>query len=224
MNASQATAQVCAGTPDWFLDWHGRAVAIIASGPSAKKANVAALRGKIPVIAIKENVELAPWADIAYGCDAAWWKNTRGLPDFKGLKVSWKGDNSHPPADYPDIHRIDITINSDELIFEPNGIVGSGGNSGYQALNLAVQFGANRILLIGFDMHDRSGLHWYGRNRGNGRNNPSQDSFRRWRLAFERAAPKLKAHGVEIVNASENSALACFERRKVEETLSHWND
>jgi hypothetical protein len=204
------------------LDWSGRAVAIIASGPSAKKAGVGLLRDKMPMIAIKENVELAPWADVVYGCDAAWWRNKLGLKDYKGLKVSWKGDNSHPPADYPDIRRIDITLKSDELIFEPTGVLGSGGNSGFQALNLAVQFGAKKILLIGFDMHDRSGVHWYGRNQGNGRNNPSQENFARWRKAFEVAAPKLKTRGVEIVNASDNSDLKCFERCKVEDVVASW--
>jgi hypothetical protein len=70
--------------PDWYLDWSGREVAIIASGPSAKKSGYAALRDRMPVIAIKENIELAPWADVVYGCDAAWWKKRNGLPEFKG--------------------------------------------------------------------------------------------------------------------------------------------
>lgn len=206
-------------TPDWYLDWSGRAVAIIASGPSAKKANVSALRGVIPVIAIKENVELAPWADVVYGCDAAWWKKRQGLPEFKGLKVTWKGDNGHPPAPYPDIRHVEITIKSDELIFDPSGKFGSGGNSGFQALNLAVQFGAKKILLIGFDMHDRSGAHWYGRNNWPNGNNPTEDNFRRWRRAFEMAAPKLKERGIEVINASHGSVLNCFDRRSVEDAM-----
>lgn len=206
--------------PDWYLDWSGREVAIIASGPSAKKAGIAALRGKLPVIAIKENVELAPWADVVYGCDSAWWKKRLGLPEFKGLKVSWKGDNTHPPPPYPDLRLVDITVHKDDLIFEPLGRVGSGGNSGFQALNLAVQFGAKRILLIGFDMNDRSGAHWYGRNYWPQANNPTEDNFRKWIRAFHVAAPKLKERGIEVLNASDSSALTFFRRCKVEEFVS----
>jgi hypothetical protein len=201
------------------LDWSGP-VAIIASGPSAKKANIPALRGKMPVIAIKENVELAPWADVVYGCDAAWWKKRLGLQEFKGLKVTWAGSNDHRPAPYLDIRHVEITIKSDDLIFEPSGKLGSGGNSGFQALNLAVQFGAKRVLLIGFDMHDRSGAHWYGRNNWPQGNNPTEDNFRRWRRAFELAAPKLKERGVEVFNASDISVLRCFERRKAEDFVA----
>lgn len=207
--------------PDWYLDWTNREVAIIASGPSAKKSGHAALRGKIPIIAIKENVEIAPWADVVYGCDAAWWKNRQGLPEFKGLKVTWKGDTIHPPPPYSDIRRVEIDACSNELSFQA-GKLGSGGNSGFQALNLAVQFGAKRILLIGFDAHDRSGVHWYGRNNWPQANNPDENNFRRWRIAFELATPKLRDAGVEVFNASDSSALKCFERHKVESAMAVW--
>ncbi|HCZ48509.1 MAG TPA: hypothetical protein DCZ11_05850, partial [Gammaproteobacteria bacterium] len=43
-----------------------------------------------------------------------------------------------------------------------------GGNSGYQALNLAVLLGAERVILLGYDMH---GGHWHGRHGGR-LNNP----------------------------------------------------
>ena len=209
--------------PDWYPDWSGFAVAIIASGPSAKKANIAALRDEMPVIAIKENVELAPWADVVYGCDSAWWKARNGLPDFKGLKITWKGDSAHPAAPYPDLKLVDVDAKSDDLIFDPSGKLGSGGNSGFQALNLAVQFGVKHILLVGFDMNDRSGAHWYGRNNWQGGNNPTEDNFRRWIRAFELAAPKLRDRNIQVFNASNNSSLKCFERRSIEETLRIWD-
>lgn len=208
--------------PGWYLNWSGFAAAIIASGPSAKKANISALRDYMPVVAIKENVELAPWADVVYGCDAAWWKKRQGLPEFKGLKVSWRGDNAQRPAPYPDIKLVDIPRTSDDLIFDPCGKLGAGGNSGFQAVNLAIQFGAKYLLLIGFDMHDRSGAHWYGRNNWPQGNNPTEDNFRRWRRAFEMAAPKLRDHGIQVFNSSDISALKCFEKRSVESALSHW--
>jgi hypothetical protein len=63
--------------------------AIIASGPSAKQAGVGALKGRLPVLAIKKCVELAPFADVVYGCDGPWWRHERGLPKFSGLKLCY---------------------------------------------------------------------------------------------------------------------------------------
>jgi hypothetical protein len=205
--------------PDWFPDWQGHDVAIIASGPSTKGANVAALKGRMHAIAIKENVDVCKWADVVYGCDAAWWKNKIGLPKFSGLKVSWARDLA---TDYPDIRFVDLDKESNDILTDRPGFMGSGGNSGFQALNLAVQFGVARVLLIGFDMHDRSGVHWYGRNNGPGRNNPCEDNFRRWRVAFRRAAPVLAAMGVSVVNASQISDLQCFPKMTIERTLEEW--
>lgn len=95
------------------------------------------------------------------------------------------------------------------LNFE-RGIIGGGGNSGFQALNLAVQFGAKDIALAGFDMDDRSGKHWYGRNGWAGANNPDHTNFVRWVKAFEDAAAVLAARRVSVVNLSPSSALRCF--------------
>lgn len=117
---------------------------------------------------------------------------------------------------HPDIKRIKINIDRDDILTGEVGLVGSGGNSGFQALNLAVQFGALRIALVGFDMTDRSGVHWYGRNRWNRANNPDHSNFRRWITAFDRAAPDLKNMGVEVVNCSPHSALTCFPKVSVE--------
>lgn len=206
--------------PDWFPDWQGMAAAIVASGPSVRKASVGLLQGRLPVIAIKKSVELCPWADVVYGCDPAWWKSVRGLPDFKGLKLSWATGICD---EYRDIHRVFIDDNRcDRMIFNELGHVGAGGNSGFQAINLAVQFGAKRILLVGFDMQDNHGEHWYGRNHWPMANNPNNENFRRWRAALETAAVDLQRMGVEVVNASPNSGLKCFRKASVEQTLADW--
>lgn len=109
------------------------------------------------------------------------------------------------------------------MLFDQPGIVGSGGNSGFQAVNLAAQFGSPRILLIGFDMHTGSGLHWYGRNTWNMANNPNDGNLMRWRDAFTKQAPMLKAMGIEVINASPDSALRCFEHKTIEHALKDWN-
>lgn len=208
--------------PDWYLDWTDLPVAIVASGPSTKTVNVNLIRDKMRVIAVKENVDLCPWADVVYGCDAAWWNKRVGLPEFNGLKVSYRGDNINIPAKFPDIRHVDIRAKSDDLNLDEPGVLGSGGNSGFQALNLALQFGSRKILLIGFDLNDRSGVHWYGRNNWPRANNPTEENFRRWRGAFRLAAPKLQSIGAEVLNASPTSEMKCFGKTTIEQAIAGW--
>lgn len=203
----------------WWPDWRGQACAIIASGPSTKAANVSQLRGRIKVIAIKENVELCPWADVVYGCDLPWWVYRRGLPNFKGLKLAY---DPGVATQFPDVKQIKIKDKlCDDILTDEPGSVGSGGNSGFQALNLAVQFGATRILLVGFDVTDRSGAHWYGRNNWMRSNNPSETNFRRWRKAFDRSSIAMNELGIEVLNASPTGQIA-FRRTTIEQALLVW--
>jgi hypothetical protein len=204
------------GVTDW-PDWTGQAVAIIASGPSAKKSNVGLLRGKMRVLAIKKSVELAPWADVVYGCDHHWWRDVHGLMKFNGLKLAY---DKHVCGDEYGIRKVEIpNIHGDKLLFDRIGTVGAAGNSGFQALNLAVQFGAKRILLIGFDMHGVGGEHWYGRNAWAFASNPTEDNFRRWRAAFDGAAADLLDRGVDVINASAVSSLKAFRKMSIEEAM-----
>jgi hypothetical protein len=136
------------------------------------------------------------------------------LPNFHGLKICYSGNNLQG---FPDIKRVDIPEKGfDRLRVDEVGKIGSGGNSGFQALNLAVQFGAKRVILIGFDMTDASGVHWYGRNSWPQANNPMEHNFKRWIAAFETVS------GVEVVNASPDSALQCFPKTSIAEALHAW--
>jgi hypothetical protein len=116
---------------------------------------------------------------------------------------------------------VGIERKSDALQFGKVGHVGSGGNSGFQVLNLVAQFGAKEILLIGFDMHGE-GAHWYGRNNWVNANNPDRFNFIRWEKAFSFAAPELEKRGIDVVNASPSSTLKCFRRNTVQKTLEEW--
>jgi hypothetical protein len=159
---------------------------------------------------------------MVYGCDPAWWKHRKGLPEFTGLKVAWSGAQ----VDYPDLLRVEIAgtgrAYGNTMQFDQIGKVGGGGNSGFQALNLAAQLGANRILLVGFDMTDGAGAHWYGRNNWHMANNPDESAFRRWRPALDAAAPVLAARGVDVVNASPASALSGFRKASIDAALEQW--
>jgi hypothetical protein len=143
------------------------------------------------------------------------------MRDYRGLKVCWGGNGLN---EFPDVHRVQIAKGrrgeyAIDMQFDTPGIIGGGGNSGFQALNLAVQFGASRVLLIGVDMTDAAGIHWYGKNRWPMANNPARDNFQRWIEAFNRAAPVLSRMGVRVFNGSPRSALQCFPRASIAEFL-----
>lgn len=210
-------------SPSGWPDWTGETVTIVASGPSAKSADLSLVKGRAKVIAIKQCIDLCPWADMVYGCDAAWWLHRLKLPDYLGMKVCWKGNGLR---EIDDFLTVEIGINADPrvkytddlLIGEP-GLVGGGGNSGFQAMNLAVNLGAPKIVLVGFDMNRRGGVHWYGRNNWSMANNPDESNFRRWMGAFERAAPVLKRMGVEVLNTSQHSSLQCFPKVSLKDAM-----
>lgn len=126
--------------------------------------------------------------------------------------------------DFKDIARVEIAPSkknkySDDLHFEKFLTIGGGGNSGFQAINFSLQFGARKIVLIGFDMDDAAGKHWYGRNHWPRANNPDRSNFRRWIAAFDRAAPIIKGMGASVINCSPNSALKTFPIHTTEDAL-----
>lgn len=164
-------------------------------------------------------MRLCPWADVVYGCDGPWWLNKGGLPGFKGTKLA---HDTGVCARYKDINKVEVRDHN-RMLFDEPGVIGSGGNSGFQAINIAGQFGATRILLLGFDMHAADGVHWYGRNVGKNMGNPKDHNYVRWRDALNKQASVLRSLGIEVINGSPNSALVCFARKSVDATLRDWN-
>src|SRR5262245_21708774 len=205
--------------PEWWPSWQGQTVALIGSGPGAKNAGADELQGRAKVIAINESWQLTPWADALYGCDGRWWLWRAGVPKFKGLKLS---ADALACGEYKDVHRIFIPdVKSNELIIDRLGHVGAGGNSGFQALNLAVQFGARRILLVGYDMRIDLGEHWHPRHYPPLSNPHPNDNLPRWRKAIDGAAWRLEALGIALINCSPVSLLKAYPKMTIREALDY---
>lgn len=198
----------------WYPDWSGEVVAIIASGPSANKVDLTILRDRIKVIAINTSVELAPWASCLYACDGRWWRLYNGKREFAGLKIS---QDPEAAALYDDVHLVRVQRDTHEIITRI-GYLGGGANSGFQALNLAVQFGAKQILLVGYDMRLDLGTHWHDRHPPP-LSNPMQLNVDKWRLALDGAASKLRELGVEVINCSELSTLKNYPKMTLQEAM-----
>lgn len=83
-----------------------------------------------------------------------------------------------------------------------------GGNSAFQAMNLAVLWGASRIEIYGLDLQRVGGKqHWFGDHPVGLRRDLD---FARCIRAFEEAAPQLRELGVVVVNRTPGSAVKCF--------------
>lgn len=184
--------------------WRGRTVAVLASGPSMSLQVATLARRAGAAVAVNDTYRLAPWADVLYGADADWWRRNPQARDFPGLKVC--ADDS---LLWPEVLNLRHTGKSG---FDPDPTcIRSGGNSGYQAVHVAAQAGAARILLCGFDM---GGGHWHGAPA------PAAERFTTWIKHFATLADGLGARGVEVINCTPGSALTCFQRMPLEEALA----
>lgn len=102
-------------------------------------------------------------------------------------------------------------LRHDKGLSEDSTYINSGGNSGYQAINLAVNLGFNQIILLGYDMTG-VGTHFFGEHTAKGlQKNTNYSSFR---SEFSTIKPELR--GAEIINCSRKSSLNCFIRDDLE--------
>jgi hypothetical protein len=195
--------------------WAGRTVVVAAPGPSLTEEVAEACKG-FPTIAVNNAWQLLPWADILFACDTAYWKFHRGVPAFKGEKWSSHGtgnDKQDAGLTY-DIKCI-AGQHGAEFSTRP-GLINYGSNSGFQAINLAIQFGAPRIVLVGFNMQKVGGkTHFHG-DHPKGLRNADPVRFLTY---FNQAAKKLPP-GVTIINATPDSLLTCFPKMELQDALS----
>ena len=79
---------------------------------------------------------------------------------------------------------------------EAGKVFTGGGNSGFQAVNLALQWGYDCIL-VGFDMQATGGRkHWHADHKGN---NPTEGLFQRWIRSFREFG---HGHRIKVVGDS----------------------
>lgn len=193
---------------DTFPDWRGETVLVLGAGESAKLVADVLRPGSVRVIAINRSFELMPWAEVLYGADAGFWMAYPDARKFAGWKFA-----ADQHARRIDAGIVPVTIARDprtrahrmEMVRGPVGTVGSGANSGFQAVNLAAQFGASRILLC----LDYRGDHWHGDHVRSLRN-PTPDQLRTWARWLDQQARVLASWGIEVISVAKNSTLKAY--------------
>jgi hypothetical protein len=198
---------------------------VAATGPSMGLiANVAFQCHGQRLIAVNDAYRKFPYADVLYAGDADWWDLHQGCPTFEGEKWSSHGsgnDKAWVQEKYG-VHLIAGPRQFDAPGFSLHPATIHYGNcSGFQAINLAILFGATRIILIGFDLttpRDGTPRHFFGDHAVPAMNLSTYEYFI---PAFEQAARMLRtlAPTVHIVNCSPRTALTCFPRMTLEDAL-----
>ena len=171
-----------------MAEWKGHIAVVVASGPSAICEQLELYRNRAKFIVVNDSWKLAPWADILFACDEAWWKENNGCEEFKGRRVT-----ASPNC----MKRYGIDL-----------FCSTGTNSGLRAIFLAERLGANPICMVGFDMHPKNGVHWHKpRER---LRTPGANEMLTWRKETEWAAARFKEKGIQVINCTPGSALTKY--------------
>lgn len=151
-----------------------------------------------------------------YASDFMWWceyakqVGAGRWPEFAGERwsLSAQANAKHGTRIVP--HVVGVGLAGDAIY--------TGGNSGYQAVQLAALFGAGRIVLLGYDLQRTAGKsHWHGdhpRPLGNGGN------LSEWASRLDRLAPALAGRGICVTNATRETALRRYPRATINEALA----
>ena len=208
-----------------------KTIIIIASGPSLTRSDVERVEGAgIHIMGINNAYQITDKLKYHYACDTKWWRwaysNGKGAPPFPPQEHTEKyslNDEGRPKTrgkddGWPGVYQ--MKMGNRQGLSKEWPILCWGGNSGYQAINLAYLLGYERILLLGYDMKERNGnSHWHRDHNFQGSTNPCAGTFSGWLRDFKTLAEAIRHTGVKVINCTRDTALHCFPEMKLEEAL-----
>lgn len=173
------------------------------------------------VIGVNNAYELGLWVDACFFGDCSWYLVHRfKLAKWPNMKVTCCPRFERRKPDAMEGIKFLKRTQKDKRGEGRHGITTKPGmicwnnNSGASAINLAVLFGAKRVVLLGFDMNMDGHTHWHS-----GHGKKSSPPFRRHLRNFPLIAQHAKEMGVEVLNASPKSSLDCFKKVHPKELL-----
>ncbi len=151
-------------------------------------------------LAINNTWELAPWSDVIYGCDHRWWAKYHEQVKQTSAEL-WAYNNAA-------VQKFGL---------RKARLRSTGGNSGYQSIRLAItEFGAERIILLGYDMGATGDTHWHGEHP---KGWPTGRKYSQWIEHIRRLGKEFP--DVEIINCTRKTALNCFPQMPLEEAFRY---
>lgn len=183
--------------------WPGATVVILASGPSLTLADVEDTVA-YPTIAISDTFIFAPHASVLYAPDPRWW---RRQPEALKRPIPKYALRKDPLAVIDG--SVDVLNHLPGPGLSQKRCCLKGSHAGIQAINLAVLSGATRIVLLGYDMKpDATGRnHFFGEHPDR-----SHVNYVTRLKDYDGIVPDLAHNGVQVVNASRDTAITTFPR------------
>ena len=191
----------------WLRLWAGKTAFVLASGPSLTLSDVAQVRRyaqahDCPVLVTNSTYRLALWADALFFYDSRWWSahGNDVLRDFPGQIVT-VCELIH--------HRM---LNLRKQPF--NAYKNSGGG----AISFAMYAGAKRVITLGLDGQPAADgrQHWHVPDPVLG----DATGLSLFLPCFPDLAQDAAQQGVEIINASRQTAITCFQRQPLADILA----
>lgn len=187
--------------------------------PSAYSEYLKPLHNK-HVIGINNAYQIGSWIDVLFFGDCGWYLVHRNaIAKWPGLKVTCcPRFEAKKKEDMEGIKFLKKDAQR-QGISSDNSTVCWNSNSGAAAISLASHFGAKKIILLGFDMDMQNKVsHWHGSHAQPGENT-RKPPFDRHLRGFPQIAEDAKKMGIEILNASPDSAIMDFTKIDIEEVL-----
>jgi len=208
--------------------WRGERAIVAATGPSltpdvAEACLEARTAGTHRVLAVSDAYRLMPWADALYSLDEKWWDHHKGAKPFGGVRWSAHDETHSHKIECAARHGLRLVHGKAEKGFSTDrSCIHYCGNSGFQAVNLAIRFGAREIVLVGFNLqHVRGSSHFFGEHP-EGVRKSQRSPYERFIADFVIAEKRLRleANPPRIINATPATALTCFPQASLDEALA----
>lgn len=181
-------------------------VVCVASGPSFTEEQAALIvqakaAGKCHVVVVNDNYRRVPNADVLFAADHKWWAHW-----IEDVREKFPGELwTICPDAARDFGLCRIKGRGRHGLSTEKGTIHTGSNSGYQAINLAWQFGAENFILVGYDMMrgENDEAHWFGSHpEGMGQADPAY-----FVPYFKTLYADMVRLGLRVVNCSPRTAL-----------------
>lgn len=167
----------------------------IASGPSLTAADCAKVEASgLYTIAVNYSWRMARFADVIYAGDPSFWDHQSGIINIPADKWTCL----EPVATK---HGINL-----------HGNFSSVGNSGARAIQFAIDSGFKRVILLGYDMSVKNGVHWYD---DGSKAEDYKNRFPKWQRQFS----QINLKGAEVINCSAYTELEAFKTAKLSDVL-----
>ena len=202
-----------------------RTICCVGTGPSLTKEQIAQARWKgFELYGCNLVYQIVPDLDLLYGCNYGFWETYwhQGLRDHSAQK--WT-TNKHA-AEMFGINWIAEKF-MHGLSTDPD-VISHGHGSGFSLVSMAHRAGADRIVLLGYDMRYAADYdpknrnpgstprHYFGEYEPHLQHWPSKQVKSGVHVELLDLYRSVANQGlVEIINATPDSAIECFERRDI---------